>query len=433
MTVAVSWLREARLAADITSDAALARAISVRGATVDQWGRNSRTPSWRWIEPLADALRLSPSEVVVGLWEETPGEACECGCGGEKVFPSNPCAQRLLIRLPCVKCGRLRLLQQSDSHPRFCRTHLTVRKRVARITFNCVGYDDHGVTRHAHTCRRKARFTPGKIAAHTRVQKSRRSAQPFFLDKPTQAFRCRDCAAASRVVAMLDQQLYEHTKKRVRSPAGRVKAFQAEVVSEDLRPVPAWEDIRPGFAQSVRSEEGRSRRRPGRVMTPIDRRTTSKTIIVAKWSTGAPSSIAIGLCLLPDCRKIVLTERRSPARAASWHLHCHQEWSRTRGMRHWKSALLRGRRRAQPVPAAVPWRPVELQNLRRDFAWAIQHYLGDPERYSYRQIAERERLSFSTVRDAIKGVNERLPEPELVPRTFRHHIEFLLEAMAAQT
>ena len=102
-------------------------------------------------------------------------------------------------------------------------------------------------------------------------------------------------------------------------------------------------------------------------------------------------------------------------------------------MRHWKSALLRGRRRAQPVPAAVPWRPVELQNLRRDFAWAIQHYLGDPERYSYRQIAERERLSFSTVRDAIKGVNERLPEPELVPRTFRHHIEFLLEAMAAQT
>ena len=433
MTERVSWLRRTRLAADFASDAALARAISARGATVDQWGRNSRAPSWRWIAPLAAALRLSPSEVVVGLWEEAPGELCDCGCGGDKVFPSNPDARRLLIHLPCVKCGRPRLLQQSDSHPRLCNAHhQPVGERVARTTFSCVGYDDHGVTRHARTCRRKAQFTPGKIAAHTKVQKRRQGAQPFFLGEATGTFRSRECATVARVLALMDQHIYAHTKKRVRSPVGRVKALQVHVIGEDLSPVPAWEEIRPGFAQAVRSEEGRSRPRPGRVMSQIDRHTTSKAIIVAKWANGAPSGIAITLCLLPNCRKVVLGEC-GEGRSPTWHLPCQQEWSRTREMRHWKSELVRGHKRPQPLPAAEPWRPVELENLRRDFAWAIQHYLGDPERYSYRQIAERERFSFSTVRDAIKSITDRLPEPALVPRVFRHHIEFLLEAISART
>lgn len=433
MTERVSWLRRTRIAADFASDAALARAISAKGATVDQWGRSSRTPSWCWIEPLASALRLSPSEVVVGLWEETPGDPCDCGCGGEKVFPLNPSARRLLIRLPCVKCGRPRLLQQSDSHPRLCNAHhQTVGERVARTTFSCVGYHDHGTIRHAHRCRREARFTPGEISAHMKAEKGRQGPQPFFLREATGTFRSRECATAVRVLAMMDQQLYEHTKKRVRSPAGRIKALQVHVIGEDLSPVPAWEEIRPGFAQAVRSEEGRSRPRPGRVMSEIDRHTTSKAIIAAKWATGAPSSIAISLCLLPDCRKVVLTGRQE-GRSPTWHLPCRQEWSRTREMRHWKSELVRGHKRPQPLPAAEPWRPVELDNLRRDFAWAIQHYLGDPDRYSYRQIAERERFSFSTVRDAIKGITDRLPEPELVPRVFRQHIEFLLEAISART
>ena len=63
----VGWLREKRLAAGFGTDAELARAIDASAVLIHFWVHGKRTPTSRYIEPLAAALGVTPPEIVAAL------------------------------------------------------------------------------------------------------------------------------------------------------------------------------------------------------------------------------------------------------------------------------------------------------------------------------------------------------------------------------
>lgn len=125
----VSWLKEKRLAAGFETAQALGErigAVQPSGRSmVDAWERRVCRPSWRWIEPLAEALNTSVDEVLEHLWGEKPGDPCplQHGCGGHKVRPEDPNSHVLPISVLCARCGERFQGSPSDHglhHNRHC-------------------------------------------------------------------------------------------------------------------------------------------------------------------------------------------------------------------------------------------------------------------------------------------------------------------------
>lgn len=157
-------------------------------------------------------------------------------------------------------------------------------------------------------------------------------------------------------------------------------------------------------------------------MSEDGRRAHAQGIILHHWSRlGNLPLVVVSLCVF--CGKLRFSRESERGNRGDWHQRCLSEWLGTPAGRRYASRRVRRLEAGlMPHPPAGPGRPPTRENLRRHFAWAIVHHLGG---WSYREIAEREGVHFTTVRGAISYIMERLPEPELVRKDFRHHVQFL--------
>src|SRR5439155_13423807 len=77
---------ELRLKAGV-SQASIFKKLGVPRCTVWNWDALGERPQWQRMLALANFFGIDVAEAVRLLWDETVGDRCACGCGGEKVFP----------------------------------------------------------------------------------------------------------------------------------------------------------------------------------------------------------------------------------------------------------------------------------------------------------------------------------------------------------
>ena len=224
-----SWLHAARIRAGYPTVLLLAQRLGVALSQVVEWGRGPQRPMWQHIPKLAEALGVEVSEVIKGLWLESIGDPCPCGCGGEKLLPGNPRSRKLLINLPCAYCppGISRTYKQGNCrfHVAFCPRHAPHGPKAEAKPFKCRGFNDHHTQRWAKTCRREFRLLPSEIRALQNRYKKRRPfrgdhqerqqragrpfkrRQPAFIDESRGVLRCGRCAGAAMVTILTDMRL----------------------------------------------------------------------------------------------------------------------------------------------------------------------------------------------------------------------------------
>src|SRR2546426_919796 len=110
-----SWLHAARVKAGYKTVRSLAERLGVALSQVVEWGRGPQKPMWQHIPKLAEALGVGVPEVITGIWRESVGDLCPCGCGGQKILPDSPGARKLLIEIPCANCGTTRTCKQGNT------------------------------------------------------------------------------------------------------------------------------------------------------------------------------------------------------------------------------------------------------------------------------------------------------------------------------
>jgi len=416
-TARSSWLREAMLAAGFPTAPALGQRLGISGEAVLNWLHLGR-PFWGKLEALVVALHVPLEEAVGALWGEHVGDPCPCGCGGKKTLPTHPNARKLVISLPCAKCGRIRVYERQAQHRRLC--HPCGLYRAKPTTFTCVGYDDHGVTRHAKKCPRTKVFMPWEITQYTARQPTHwgkgiycpRRWQRAFLDETSATFRCGYCSRGSIATVHLDQRLEREASERIRSRTHR---------SEVLRDVIF--EFNPAFVNSRQKglERGRlKRKRDGLSKTALLNRQRGHW--VAAWAGPAlPTTRVVSRCVF--CTRLTITDRSK----GNWHRSCLNNWYGTPQGRRYNSKNWMNKGPI-PIPRPGPGRPAAPEALKRAFAWAIQHYLGGR---SYRDIARDEGVAGPSIHEGVAEVMAALPDPALVAQRHRGIINLLLSSVQA--
>src|SRR5437867_9487001 len=138
-----SWLHVERVRAGYKTVRSLAERLGVALSQVVEWGRGLQKPMWQHIPKLAEALGLEVPGVIIGMWKESLGDPCPCGCGGKKILPNDPTARKLLIEVPCGVCGKKRTHIQGNQrfHFKLCAACAGRARRGKRKPFECVGYN----------------------------------------------------------------------------------------------------------------------------------------------------------------------------------------------------------------------------------------------------------------------------------------------------
>src|SRR5262245_33059426 len=111
-----SWLRKALRDAGYVSIASFAKDIGVPKSTAHQWERGcaanppTHRPPARLMPVIANAVKVSVTDLLEKLWGEKDGDPCPCQCGGKKSFEDTPPpARTLAIIIPCAECGVKRI------------------------------------------------------------------------------------------------------------------------------------------------------------------------------------------------------------------------------------------------------------------------------------------------------------------------------------
>lgn len=388
------WLRNAASASGFPTWEALAQGIGAPGQTVRRWGRGHR-PTRHWISPLAIALSLTEQELVEAVWGERIGSQCEC-CGGVKALPEAAGSRSLATVHTCGGCGLQRTYAPGAGH--YTRHHGCTWS-VPRVRLECVGYMDHDVHRFNKNCPRAVELLPGRVNARKSGVAHRgpgrfNQAQPAFTDESSGTFRCGRCAGAARGIAMTEHRIREFTDERIRTPAAR-KALLTEL--GDLLPRPPRG---PKRSSAYRTVPTRAR-------------------IYSWWGRAElPTSTHVRLCL--GCSTLVLA-RPYPS---DWHFSCWNDLLQTPKGR----ARLRDK---MPGEALDLGRLVKRQRgrpkddydlLKRRFAWAICHHLGN---VTTKDLARRYGVAQSTVSEGISFIMGALPDLNRVRKPFRPHIRLL--------
>lgn len=413
-----SWFYKARLRAGFRNAASLAERLGVPKGTVYQWERGSADPGpsyrppWRIMPQLAAILNATLPELVEALWRETIGDPCPCGCGGRKALPDSTTAHKLVVKLPCAECGKERFYPQGkrDRHRKFCGEH-----HVQRIAFTCIGYQDHDATRHALKCRGTIYLRPSDVNARLRL-KERFPNSRFSLDTPS--YQCNRCGSTERLIAAQGEMLREIETKETGSKKSQVKTRKREDRLELFQKHRHRLKLRRGFTREEQ-ERGRQRHADNAAM---GRRYPKKTKanLIRRWSgLNLPKEVRFGQCIV--CDKLVMTF----SDVAKFHRRCHQEWEGTEKGRHFQSLKVRGEKVSLPAGKSGPGRRVTEESLKRSYSWAVEYYLGEK---SLRDIAKENGVHFTSVRERIDFIIEKLPDPELSGSRFRRAIQLLLNA-----
>lgn len=409
------WLTQVRTMAGFPDDASMARAIAIPTRLIPRWRQGVR-PQWGNILALSGVLGLDPSALTAVLWGENPGDPCPCGCGGVKVAPERQEASKLAVRQRCIDCGKAGTIYRAvgRSHKSRCRACSARLRCAPKTVVRCVGYDDHGVTRHARTCRKEQELKPYQISRYETYGRPReawgrgvaptRTSQRAFVDPERGLFRCKACVLASLGIASTERLLSTITKERIRSGRHRRELYT------DFLPV-----LNPKFGPSGKATGGGKGASLSR----------TKGHIVRYWGGDTlPTWIIVGRCL--GCGKLVLCQRSGEVKG-EWHLQCLRAWHGTPAGRVFIAKLRAGEpvRRSEFVRKG-PGKPAEPETLARHFAWAIQHHLGS---VSMEAIASRYGVRKQAVSKAVQSIIDDLPPTERVGARFRKHIDLLREAI----
>jgi len=284
------------------------------------------------------------------------------------------------------------------------------RRRSPRRTFACVGYEDHGVSRHARTCKGTLQLTPGgtnrlRSAGHGVGTAWGTGAlrlpnpQPKFVDVQAGTYRCGPCTFGARSIALTETRIRGVTRERIRSRRQR-----REVMADTIH------ELNPGF---LPSQQEASRRAAAQlastgVLAHVSLART-RGLLVRAWST-SPLPKSLSVCR--GCGLLTFPARSN--RMGDWHQACWYEALRL----YWPRPPAPSRSRGAPKRPAA---------LRRHFSWTVRYYLGGEP---MRQIARAESNTLKTVQEGIARIVALLPEPERVPKRFRLRVRLLCDAAA---
>lgn len=417
-----SWFCRTRRSNGFRTVAGLAQKLGVPKGTVHQWecGSAHRPPSyrppWKHILNLRDALGVELKELVKRLWGEKVGDPCPCGCGGRKTFPTSQTTHKLLIKLPCAKCGTERIYPQGkrDRHRKLC---LTCGKSVERIEFTCVGYQDHNATRYARTCPRTIKLRPCDVSS--RQWWKRRLVNSAF-DVSSRTYQCNGCAGAERLHSAEEKVLKVLEVRK--HPGKNIEKIRTRQQRLELRRV-HHREFSPNFKASREAQElGRRRFIQN---AAAGKKYPKKTIANLKRHWGGdnlPKRICLGICIV--CGKFIPTMN---SRDPHFHKACHQEWERTPEGRHYQSLKIRGKEASLVARKRKPGRPVDT-DVFVPYLWTVQYCAGGK---SFRQIAKENKVDHTTVRDRVSWLLSRTPDPSLVAARFRPTMRLFLAAYRA--
>ena len=389
----------------------LAEQLGVALSQVVEWGRGRQRPMWRHVAKLADALGVSVEEVVTGIWGESLGDPCSCGCGGKKIFPTDPTSRKLLIEVPCAACKKKRTHIQGNQrfHFKLCPACAGRARRGKRVRFECVGYNDHHTRRWAKQCPRRIEVLPYQIRQRQKQYETLRyrdqqeelrfkRRQHAFIDEPKKKLRCGRCASAAMVVALTEKRVEAVTKRPIKS-----RSWRTGMLSKHVR------EINPNFVKCSTHAPKNPQR------SEAARRSLTISNIIKGWSKEElPQSVRLGICLV--CGKITFSTKRP----SKFHRVCWREWVKTP-----EGLIYQGTKSHKPpLQRMGPGRPRSEDNLRVHLFRAIQHYLA---KQSFDEIAA------GTTREAVKlsvdSLIADLPRLDVLPNKFRWRrlVELLLE------
>ncbi len=408
-----SWFTRTRRSADFRTVADLAQALALPKGTVHQWERGSahrpptNRPSWGQMLRLKEAFRAQLEELVWRLWGEKVGDPAPCGCG-RLAFPERPTAHKLVIKLPCVQCGKERTYPQGKHyrHRKLCQTCGNSGERAKFIKVKC------------RDC-----------------QKMKRGRESYF--KPLSSFDpasnpptyvCNNCGSLKRLNARLDKELRRIEAKelgkgvKIRSRKARLELFR------DHRHQ-IWDGkLRVGFSPEAQ-EQGRQRYANNAAMGKRYPK-KGKANLKRHWDgPDLPKRLCVGMCRF--CKKFNPTMN---SRDPHFHKQCHDQWEHTPEGRRYQSLKVVEARRKKLGIVAVPATEVCRQEARLvkpkrgrpeafldndalfvAYRWTVQRGYGK----SFRQIKKDDGVAYSTVRDAVLSLLKTRPAPNLVAARFQ--------------
>ncbi len=164
-----------------------------------------------------------------------------------------------------------------------------------------------------------------------------------------------------------------------------------------------------------------------------------KSLMAAAWE-GRVAHVEIVQCL--SCDKLLMMATAGTAKPKYFHRACWEEILRTDDGRAWareRDRLHRTGRSAAtirrmigewpPLPTRRPGRRRDPAAIKRNFGWAVRHYLGGLE---MRQIAEDEDVDPSEVSHRVHDILQLLPDPELVYQRFAKYVVALRASAATR-
>jgi hypothetical protein len=248
--------------------------------------------------------------------------------------------------------------------------------------------------------------------------------QHAFIDEAGGKYRCKWCAGAPVLIRKLEKDVREHLKgaKKAyrRSSAESKKRFHEIAGFAVNKPLPKiqtfdqliklrkacsklsyeYEDKEGVKWVKVFDEHSFAHNENKRKWGPRRNSVAQATGLLIKRSK--QGNVVKGLCQF--CGKVVFSAHEG--RAAKSHAKCYQ------GQPGFKNGL--------PPETPKPWRPTELENLRKHYSWAMRHKLGKKE--SYGDLAKEFGVAKETVVNGIESFIARLPDPEMVNKQFRDRI-----------
>lgn len=401
-----SWFCRTRRSNGFRTVAELAQKLAIPKTTVYQWEHGSERhppsncPAWNYMPKLADIFGVPLEELVERLWGEKVGDPCPCGCGGRKTFPTSQTTHKLLIKLPCAKCGTERIYPQGkrDRHRKLC---LTCGKSVERIEFTCVGYQDHNAShRHANGCPKKIQLRPSDVNARLRLKKQFPNSR---FDVASRTYQCNRCAGAGRLLAWQEEALQGFLGKkyleRIRSRQDRIRLLRDNYrrISPNFKPTrEAQEKGRRRYAENA----ARGKRYPKKTIANLRRH----------WGgDNLPKRMRLGICIV--CNQFIPSMN---SRDPHFHGPCHREWERTPEGRRYQSLKIRGKEASLAAPRRGC--PVDKDALIAVYYWTVQSFAAGK---SFRQIAKESNVDHTTVGDRVFWLLSRTPDPNLVEARFR--------------
>lgn len=203
-----------------------------------RWGQPGYRPEIQWVLRLADALSVDLNDVLLGLWDEVPGQPCICGCGGSTMVPTNPKSTHFHVRRECQDCKEVAVFYVSRTHSARCdecvhrRVTVTcpdchvdrvakrseVQRAISKGTITEFNWESLSATRRCAGCARAVKWPAARMAprvtltcpdcSETRVRlpseirylQSRAKSQRAVIDRDdlTGISRCKRCNDAAR-------------------------------------------------------------------------------------------------------------------------------------------------------------------------------------------------------------------------------------------